>query len=100
MPAAAVAVSGHARGVSSRLNPVERLVVGADDQVAAAWHPSWRSRSTTGSRCVGAVHGCANRDPPKRRWPPARFPSDDIGPSQPAAEVSALVSEGAVGALR
>ena len=31
MPTAAVAVNGHARAVSSWLNPVERLVVGADD---------------------------------------------------------------------
>jgi hypothetical protein len=42
MPAAAVAVSGHGRAVSSWLNLVERLGVGADDQLAAAWHPSQR----------------------------------------------------------
>jgi hypothetical protein len=40
MPATAAAVSGHALAVSSRLNPVERLVVGADGQLAAAWQPS------------------------------------------------------------
>jgi hypothetical protein len=40
MPAAAVAVSGRAGAVSSRPNLVERLVAGADDQTAAAWHPS------------------------------------------------------------
>jgi hypothetical protein len=89
MPAAAVAVNGHARAVSSWLNLVERLGFGADDQLAAA-----------GSSGAGAVLGRADRDPPKRRWPPARSPSEDIGQCQPAAEVSALGSEGAVGALR
>jgi hypothetical protein len=42
MPAT-VAVSGRARAVSPWLNlVVERLGCGADDQVAAAWHPPQR----------------------------------------------------------
>jgi hypothetical protein len=40
MPVAAFAASGHARALWSRRNAVERLGVGADGQVAAAWHPS------------------------------------------------------------
>ena len=41
MPAA-FAVSGPARAVSSWLNLVERFAFGADDQMAAASHPSQR----------------------------------------------------------
>jgi hypothetical protein len=43
MPAAAFAVRGRARAVWSWLNLVERLGFGADDQLAAAWHPSQRA---------------------------------------------------------
>ena len=82
MPAA-FAVCGHAHAVSSWLNLVERLVIGADDQLAAAWHPiaassSWRVDPRLGELC-GAVLGRANRDPPNRRWPSAWSPSEDIG---------------------
>ena len=45
MPAAAFAVSGRARAMSSRLNLVERLAVEADDQMATAWHPSQPPRT-------------------------------------------------------
>jgi hypothetical protein len=37
MPAAVAAVSDHAQAGSSWLNLGERLVFGADDQLAAAW---------------------------------------------------------------
>jgi hypothetical protein len=78
MPTAAFAVSGHARAVSSWLNLVERLVVEADDQLAAAWHPSQRPAAGGSIRdwveLCGAVLGRADRDPPRRRWPPARSP--------------------------
>jgi hypothetical protein len=39
MPAAAVAVSGRARAVSSRPNLVERLVVGADEEIGCGVAP-------------------------------------------------------------
>jgi len=79
MPAAAFAVSGHARAVSLWLNLVERLVVGADDQLAAAWHPSRRpGAGGVGPRLGRAVWGpswaAPTVTPPKRRWPPARSP--------------------------
>jgi hypothetical protein len=78
MPAAAVAVSDHARAVSSWLNLVERLVVGADDQLAAAWQPSQRPAAGGSIRdreLCGAVLGRAKCDPPKRRWPAVRSSS-------------------------
>jgi hypothetical protein len=65
MPAA-VAVRGRARAGSSWLNLVERLGFGADDQLAAAWHPSQRPGAGWSIRdrveLCGAVLGRAHRD--------------------------------------
>jgi hypothetical protein len=66
MPAA-VAVSGRARAVSSWPNLVERLVVGADEEIGCGVAPIAASqelegRSATGSSGAGAVLGRANRD--------------------------------------
>jgi len=101
----AVAVSGHGRAVSSWPNLVVRLGVGADDQLAAAWHPIAVSRSWRVDRRLGrAVRGPSSAAPTVTRRNAGGLrhvlPSEDIGPSQSAAEVSALGSEGAVGALR
>ena len=78
MPAA-FAVSGRAGAVASWLNLVEGLVVGADEEISGGVAPiaassSWRGRAAAGSGGAGPVLGCANRDPPKRRWPPTRSP--------------------------
>jgi hypothetical protein len=79
MPVAAFAASGHARALWSRRNAVERLGVGADGQVAAAWHPSHPPAAGGSIRDWGelcrAVLGCANRAPPKRTWPAGRSSS-------------------------
>ena len=104
MPAAAFAVRGRARAVASWLNLVERLVVGADDQgVRRGTHGSVQQlegRSATGR----AVRGPCWAAPTVTRRNAGGLrhvlPSDDIAPSQPAAEVSPLVSEGPVGVLR
>jgi hypothetical protein len=104
MSAPTFAVSGHARAVASWLNLVERLVVGADDQLAAAWHSSQRPAAGGSMRDWESCAGPSSATPTVTRRNAGGLrhvlPSEDIGPSQPAAEVSALVSEGAVGALR
>jgi hypothetical protein len=78
MPAGAVAVSGRARVMSSWLDLVEWLVVGADEEISGGVAPiaassGWRVDLRLGELC-GAVLGRAIRAPPERRWPPARSP--------------------------
>jgi hypothetical protein len=78
MPAAAFAASGRARVLSSRLNLVEWLVVGADEGIgggvaAIAASRSWRVDPRL-RRAVQGGLGRAHRDPPRCRWPPARSP--------------------------
>ena len=77
MPAA-FAVSGRARAVASWLNLVERLVVGADEEIsggvaAIAASRSWRVDPRP-RRAVQGGLGRAHRDPPRCRWPPTRSP--------------------------
>jgi len=84
MPAAAVAVSGRARVVSSWLNLVERLVFGAGDQLAAAWHPSQRpGAGGVDPRLGRAVRGPSPAAPTVTAETPvaslAFSPSEDMG---------------------
>jgi hypothetical protein len=74
MPAAALAVSGRARALSSGLDLVAWLVVGADDEIgggvaAIPASRSWRVDPRP-RRAVQGVLGRAHRDPPRCRWPP------------------------------
>ena len=82
MPAA-FAVCGHAHAVSSWLNLVERLVVGADDQLAAAWHPSQRPAAGGSIRDWESCAGPSWAAPIVTRRTAGGFrhvfPSEDIG---------------------
>jgi hypothetical protein len=104
MPAAAFAVSGRARVVSSWLNLGERLGVGADDQPAAAWHPSQCPAVGGSIRGWGSGAGPSWAAPSviRRNAGGLRhvFHSRGYWAKPPAAEVSALVSEGALRRLR
>jgi hypothetical protein len=75
MPAVAVAASGRARALSSRLNLVAWLVVGADEEISGGVAPIAASRSwrvdPRPRRAVQEGLGRAHRDPPRCRWPPA-----------------------------
>jgi hypothetical protein len=89
MPAAAVAVSGRARVVSSWLNLVERLVSEpTTKRLRRGTHRSVQeleSRSATGSSCAGAVLGRANRDRRNAGGLLHVFPSEDIGQRHPGS---------------
>ena len=68
MPAAVVAVSGRARALSSRLNLVEWLVVGADEEIGGgvaliATSKRWMGDPRPGRAVQGAGLGCAPRAP-------------------------------------
>ena len=83
MPAAAVAVSGPARVVSSWLNLVEQLVRSRrPKRLRRRTHRSVQElegRSATGSSCAGAVLGRANRDRRNADGLLHVLPSEDIG---------------------
>jgi len=84
MPAAVVAVSGRARALSSRLNLVEWLVVGADEEIGGGVAPiatskRWKVEPRPGRAVQGGGLGCAPRAPPKRRWPAGRSSSQELG---------------------
>jgi hypothetical protein len=65
MPAAAVAVSGRARALSSWLNLVERLVVGADEAIGCGAAPIAASRELEGRLATGStVQGRYRPRPP------------------------------------
>jgi hypothetical protein len=65
MPAAAVAVSGRARALSSWLNLVERLVVGADEAIGCGAAPIAASRELEGRLATGStVQGRPRPRPP------------------------------------
>jgi hypothetical protein len=66
MTAAAVAVSGRARAVSSRPNLVERLVVGADEEIGCGVAPH-RGVPGAGGSIRDWVERC--RDRPRPRQP-------------------------------
>jgi hypothetical protein len=75
----AVAVSGRARVLASWLSLVERLVVGADDEIgggvaAIAASRSWRVELRPRRAGQGVVLGRAHRNRPRCRWPPASSP--------------------------
>ncbi len=60
MPAAVVAVSGRARALSSRLNLVEWLVVGADEEIGGGVAPiatskRWKVEPRPGRAVQGAA---------------------------------------------
>jgi hypothetical protein len=78
MPAAAVAASGRARALSSRLHLVEWVVVGADEEIgwgvaAIAASRGWRVDPRLGRAVPGGL-ARVQCDPPRCRWPPARSP--------------------------
>jgi hypothetical protein len=104
MPTAGFAASGRARTLLSRLDLAEQLGVGAEEigggVAAIAASKSLRGNPRPRRAVPGPVLGHAHRDPPKRRWAPAHFLSEDSGQRRPAAEVNALVSESALGAIR
>jgi hypothetical protein len=84
MPAAAVAVSGRARVVSSWPNLVERLVVGADDEIGCGVAPIAASQELEGRSATGrAVQGPSSAAPTVTAEMPVAFctyfPSADIG---------------------
>jgi hypothetical protein len=60
----AAAVSGRAGAVSSWLNLVERLVCGADDQLAVAWYPA--QRPGAGGSIRGWVELCGGGPGPRQ----------------------------------
>jgi hypothetical protein len=77
MPAAAFAACGRARALSSRVNLVEWLVVGADEEIGCGVAPiaaskGWKVEPRPGRAVQGGGLGSAPRAPPKRRWPAAR----------------------------
>ena len=84
MPAAAFAACGRARALLSRLNLVEWLVVGADEEIGCGVAPiaaskSWKVEPRPGRAVQGSGLGYAPRAPPKRRWPAARSLSQEFG---------------------
>jgi hypothetical protein len=78
MPATGFAPSGRARALPSRLQLVEQLVVGADEEISCGVAPIAASRSwrvdPRPRRAVQGGLGRAHRDPPRCRWPPASSP--------------------------
>jgi hypothetical protein len=84
MAAAAFAACGRARALSSRLNLVEWLVAGADEEIgcgvaAIAASRSWKVEPRPGRAVQRGGLGSAPRAPPKRRWPAARSTSQELG---------------------
>jgi hypothetical protein len=75
MPAAGFAASGRACALSSGLNLVAWLGVGADEEIGGGVAPIAASRCWRVDprpwRAVQGGLGCARRDPPRCRWPPA-----------------------------
>jgi hypothetical protein len=84
MPAAAFAACGRARALSSRLNLVEWLVVGVDEEIGGGVAPiaaskGWKVGPRPGRAVQGGGLGSAPRAPPKRCWPAARSSSQEFG---------------------